>query len=86
MAQAAGADGASVGGLFASARLWGGFAAHAVVGGGGPAELEAGIGLSEPVRAALPDALACAEAVLAELCESPRAEGAVRDGAAPCTS
>jgi len=79
-AQAGGAHGANASGLLASAQLLGELPAHAVVVGVSPAELETGIGLSEPVRAALPDALARAEAVLTELCES------VGHGATPCTS
>jgi len=85
-AQGVGPHGANASGLLASAQLLGELPPHAVVVGVCPVELETGIGLSDRVRAALPEALASAEQVLAELCERVRSEADSRNGATPCTS
>lgn len=85
-ARGMGAHGANASGLLASAQLVGHLPPRAVVVGVGPAELETGIGLSPRVSAALPDALARAEEVLAELCEAVERERSGGGGEAPCTS
>jgi hydrogenase maturation protease len=82
--QHGGAHGANASGLLASAQLLGDLPPLTIVVGVSPAELATGIGLSEPVRRALPDAMATAEQVLAELCE--RAGDPSTRGALECTS
>lgn len=81
-----GAHGANASGLLASAELLGDLPRQAAVVGVCPLELTTGIGLSEPVQRALPEALEMAERVLAELRAKAETEPLPREGATPFTS
>ncbi len=78
-AQGIGGHGANASGLLAAALLIGELPSCVVIVGATPSTLKTGIGLSEPLRDALPSALALAEEVLLELL------GKTEQGS-PCTS
>ncbi len=84
--QGVGAHGANASGLLAAAHLLGDLPPHAVIVGVSPAQLETGIGLSEPIRKALPAAVEAAGRILDELCDRVRTAVEPAEGATPCTS
>lgn len=66
--------------VFASLQALGGVAPRTVVVGCEVADVDEGIGLSEPVQAAIPDAVAAVESAVALLADEDAAETAVREG------
>ncbi|KZS66335.1 peptidase M52 [Mycobacterium kansasii] len=66
--------------VFASLQALGGAAPRTIVVGCEVADIDDGIGLSEPVQAAIPDAVAAVESAVALLQDEDAAETAVREG------
>jgi hydrogenase maturation protease len=78
------AHGANASGLLSSASLLRDLPAEVVLVGVSPAELHTGVGLSEPVRRAIPEAIEMAAKILEEMLEGDRKRD--REAGEPCTS